>query len=1130
MAWFLNGIINLSSAVVDFGVNAAYNGASAVLTPIGNLLGVSDIFYADEDDGIFEDEISEEEEEDEISEEEEEEEKPTLEDLLRDILYDAYNYSAEPVEQIEFILNGTLEINNSGDYDMGKMLDFDPIRRKLEELANEGRYVVTFIDFDGNEIKYTFSDIFIQNFIESIAGNLEDNDVYDYGRLVKIYNTRKIKKIVVEIWTKKNEDNNSLTGSYFNYLYKGDNDLSIFQIYTEEQLLGLENIEHCLKHSLILSLQNMVEDGIIDQDRYDISILHMTDLMFSCSFNKNKLSLIAKRLNMFISVSNIRSISGERSHYKKYGNCQRFRVDAGQPKIKLILWRDHYMPNLTIMYNNKPTLLCKIIKHLIENDLLERSTLTSIRNPSNYDSNDVDINSLYNNDIIDVDQEMFEMKPKQIKNKQIFYADFESDINDEEKHIPIMLGVVEQGSDDYVDIFYGENAFDKMMIKMVKNLNNRCKFLSKEEQKEFRSGYLGQIYFHNLKYDCKMIFQFSKGVYYKNILFRDGVFYKVDFRYGKYNFCLMDSYKIITNRLASFQKMFSLPMGKMEEFNLYSLYNEEILKRPSLFIKDLNDEYKEELDRMKYTGKFDKYFHNYENPDMSLFYHKDLYIDYLELDCLTLKYGLEAFNEFTFEVYDELGIDDPKLRLPIYEFTTASSYSNYLTSVFGCFDGVASIKGNLRDFCMQNVIGGKTMLKDNEKVIIEDEIIQDFDSCSNYPSAMNRIDGYVKGFCKVLFENSTYEEIQDFTHYIVEVNLKLTSKIYKSIPIISKLEKGKRVWCSPEDYHEDNEFINITIDKIGLQEIYKYYNVIEMEIVCGVYWNEGCNDKIVEFVQILYDIRMKAKGDKNLGLSAVLKLILNSGYGKTCQKPSTETYIIKNEDNIDDYVSRHWQNIISYQPMNNFKSQYIVRIKCNQYEHFNMCHIGGLILNMSKVIMNEVANVFDINKFPIYYCDTDSYTVRDGDLTEVAKQFKKIYGRELIGNQLGQFHSDFANIHDYDSCTIEDHYIFNEDENKNKHIDENCHSIKFIGLGKKQYLDILRNDFGDEGLHMRFKGVNHKAIHNLSNEIDLSIEEIYENIYHGEEYEVKFHSFKHTGGVFGVVKSGMMTKKIKLSS
>jgi hypothetical protein len=60
----------------------------------------------------------------------------------------------------------------------------------------------------------------------------------------------------------------------------------------------------------------------------------------------------------------------------------------------------------------------------------------------------------------------------------------------------------------------------------------------------------------------------------------------------------------------------------------------------------------------------------------------------------------------------------------------------------------------------------------------------------------------------------------------------------------------------------------------------------------------------------------------------------------------------------------------------------------------------------------------------------------------------------LIGEELGQFHSDF----ELDDAQAKPY------------------STYFIGLGKKAYLDVLEDGLGTTGFHIRMKGIPEKAL------------------------------------------------------
>ena len=63
------------------------------------------------------------------------------------------------------------------------------------------------------------------------------------------------------------------------------------------------------------------------------------------------------------------------------------------------------------------------------------------------------------------------------------------------------------------------------------------------------------------------------------------------------------------------------------------------------------------------------------------------------------------------------------------------------------------------------------------------------------------------------------------------------------------------------------------------------------------------------------------------------------------------------------------------------------------------------------------------------------------------------------------------------------------------------YSRKLIALGKKSYLDILVDEEGNEGYHIRLKGIPKQVILNKCRRLNISVEELYMKLLNGEEIE-----------------------------
>ena len=92
-------------------------------------------------------------------------------------------------------------------------------------------------------------------------------------------------------------------------------------------------------------------------------------------------------------------------------------------------------------------------------------------------------------------------------------------------------------------------------------------------------------------------------------------------------------------------------------------------------------------------------------------------------------------------------------------------------------------------------------------------------------------------------------------------------------------------------------------------EDYIEFQQIEFKVIRGYYWNEGKDYTIQEKIKYLFEQRDKYKKQEN-PLQALYKLIMNSCYGKTIQKP-IETNKVFKYDGTDEYNKYLWHNFDS---------------------------------------------------------------------------------------------------------------------------------------------------------------------------------------------------------------------------
>ena len=249
----------------------------------------------------------------------------------------------------------------------------------------------------------------------------------------------------------------------------------------------------------------------------------------------------------------------------------------------------------------------------------------------------------------------------------------------------------------------------------------------------------------------------------------------------------------------------------------------------------------------------------------------------------------------------------------------------------------------------------------------------------------------------------------------------------------------------------------IVIDSTTLEDYIAFHD-IEYEILDGVYWNEGVNKKMGEVIGRLFKARLKHK-KKNKALANVIKLMLNSSYGKTIMKKAkTEKKIVRTE-RLEAYIWNNFNTIRSYRQLNEYSCE--VEKICPDMS-YNRAHIGCAILSMSKRIMNEVFDVANECKLPIYYTDTDSLHMNFEDVPTLEEEYESRYNKKLNGKNLEQFHTDF----DLDGAAGD------------------IYATKSIFLGKKSYIDVLESVDQEgntiSGTHIRLKGITSAGMEHMA--------------------------------------------------
>lgn len=623
-----------------------------------------------------------------------------------------------------------------------------------------------------------------------------------------------------------------------------------------------------------------------------------------------------------------------------------------------------------------------------------------------------------------------------------FYADFEADTSGE-IHLPFMV---------CVDDATGEVR--------------KC-FKGPECAKEFLNFLPdGAVcYFHNFAYDWCM---FNKYLTIQKVIKHGSKIYQATGFYDKKRLQFKDSLAVFMCKLETLPSSFKLEGIKKELFP----YNYYTLERLASNIGIINEAGNHEIKR--WTEKDYQTFN--ENIDAiegcrvseTTF---DMY-KYAEFYCQQdVRILREAFEKLCDGFKNEFKIDvKSKLTTP----AIAAEY--FKQNVYVPNGNMFEVGGHVREFMSRAIYGGRCMCAYNRKWH-SIKPISDYDAVSLYPSAMRRL-WCVEGkpeVLNVIDGERVWSSMPDYLKqyntkngvgaFVVEIKIIKVEKHYAFPLIVQHTKDGNlnddhlRGSELAHDNIKDGQSVVMVVDNIALEDLIEFQQ-ISFQVVKGYVWNGKRDYKVQEVIQGVFDTRLKYKAEKN-PLEQLYKLVMNSAYGKTIQKPvEFDLKYLSKKTSENEPISkfeRYWvknYNKITETVYENDKLA-VVKVRKQINNHFNFSLFGIQVLSMSKRIMNEVMCLaFDLGCH-VYYQDTDSMHIEADELPRLEKAFESKYGRKLCGKALGQFHSDFPTVggHNEIPQAIESYFI-----------------------AKKLYIDHLQDSTGETDFMVRGKGLTQKSI------------------------------------------------------
>ena len=872
-----------------------------------------------------------------------------------------------------------------------------------------------------------------------------------------------------------NNIKNTMTSAFLNsFVVEGDEIGSdqqvILNLYQSDRIVIRKRIPQNILNELggeffkhiNLTKMNLTEYGVFNENEYKIAIKqkyfnhnclfhaiinaekHNTRL--TPHFKKSKLmeSLKIFLNNTFIPRKKLKKIFEPLElnvdlKYMRKKNCsytEKFRYGGDKKVLCIGLLDNHYFSNTRTKYSLYD--ICKETKfvkldsfEVIRKMLKTKNVLRDLTFNEQIETpffKDSDLVSIKDEIILTRRREVKAIKDKYKDYKKIFF-DVET-ITNGDVHKVYMCDAVDDK--DRVYKFDGYDCCKRFLHSFTENL---------------------LLIAHNASYDTNFIIPYMFGC--------SGIFkgtrsigvkgYYIGKNGKKYKVCIKDSYNLISAPLRKFGKMFNLKTHK--EFMPYSLYTDDVVKNNMVLISKAMELCKTEEDKEVFLKNIKKW----KLQDGEYFNAMEYSHKYCIIDCVVLRDGYNTFSDWIFE---GLNIDMDNI------LTSASLAQKYMEQET-CFEGVCEIGGAYRAFIQKCVVGGRTMTRQNKKWFVNKKLA-DYDAVSLYPSAMERLGlngGYLKGKPKPL-TNLTMEFLNKVDGYFIKIRFNNDMNKKYAFPLVSVKNKlGVRKFTNKVKGQE------MYVDKISLEDIMFFHKLNEDDftILEGCYFNEGRNARIYKVIRKIFNLRLEMKAQKNPA-QAIYKLIMNSAYGKTLLNPYSKEVVIKDTDEEKEkYVCKNFNHIEKVIKMLN-TDKYIIKQNVPIIDHYNYAHVGCEILSMSKRIMNEVMCMAEDNNINIYYQDTDSMHIEFEKVPVLEKLYRDFYKKELNGKDMGQFHVDFES-------DILKGEIF---------------SSKFIGLGKKCYIDVLEDGSGKKDYHYRMKGVSHSTVKYTADKMNMKLDELYE--------------------------------------
>lgn len=981
---------------------------------------------------------------------------------------------------------------------------------RLGQEIKKNQHVFTFrlSGYPDKEEGLTLTQESLKNVIEMLAdGYLPDEVAKEYGAWVQYQgdyitsmSLKPTKFVDAEHKTAKEKKAMKLKengdGGYFRYSNRSRFDLSRYQIH--QNPVNSASEKHCLIHSLKLA-------GI-KKDKLDLITFAIAEAGSGLNYPTGRLG------------TRIVPIIGRSIHLSKYvkGKHRPYTFTckgSEEPPIELGIYLDHYVfnedVNMTIMSANHwddPRYDLPNISRLYTRTEATQTTdeeipimkfLNALHKsgafvPVALDEKDVATNlahgKIYENPkVITTIPDTEDVKrARKFKPDWIVVADFEA---------------ITEGYHTQFTVSYRETTPDFHKTDMKSLTKDKPKSIvgldcAKKLLERLKPNTL--CYMHNAKYDMQFIMPHVESL---GICMQGSQFYQVKAKHDGNILLFLDSYKMIRDPLRNFPKLF---MSKDERIAMD--FKKEVFPYDAVKVEHLDDPWCD-IEKAKETIK-DKTEHK-EFIDM--IHHLDLVNDagdkfdiieyakyYCNRDVDLLFMGLIRFREQILKKY----------KLDIYNYMTISSMAFDYSRIQGCYKGVHKLTGLTRASAQRALYGGRCMLANNEHQFAIRKI-SDLDATALYPAACYWMCqdgyGYPKGAPQIIPPDKlTLEFIMKQDYFNVAIDMLSIGK-HRSFAIASIKVEGVRL-------NENQLFTNIMVDKIMLEDMIEFQDV-KVRITWGMYWNQGFNTNIGTVMREIFDDRCALRKAGNPQQKS-RKDMMNMIFGKNGQKANDVQMRFLKHGQMSNYILKNSTRLIGYTKFN--ENQYLVKERVPILAHSNHAHCASIILSYSKRMMYRVMYLAEDNGIEILMHATDSMHLDFDDIPRLNNLYRAKYGKELIGKDMGDFHSDFSLSFKHPRAKLSELKLDTKDcpvsidkldLGKSKMVKIKfdpsvVYSTTFIAVRKKVYFDKLESVYLGKvykGLHFRMKGMSIQGVL-MEAKKKGGMEPLYTRLYNGEYF------------------------------